>query len=191
MLSLLIVLFSLVAIISLIAIIYPLPKLHLPTRKRALLVCLIASMISGGLQSSDEEGSTASSPSSQRTTSSSSRKQAKQIMPTAITFQEVDAKFGLNSSLTELQKKEIWKSYENKCIQWTGRLEHLDTGLFGGIQIGMKHNSATFTYDVLISAPNSEKERLMQWKMGHAYTYKGRLKDWGAIIPISVDWGCH
>ena len=119
-------------------------------------------------------------------------KKAKQVAPSDITFEEVDEKFGIESSLTNLQKEEEWKSYKNKCIQWTGRLAHLDSGVFGGINIGMKHKSSTLTYDVLISAPDSQKDRLMKWKDKAAYTYKGRLKDYGEVLDIlSVDWGCH
>ena len=94
--------------------------------------------------------------------------------------------------MTDLQKEEAWKAYKNKCIEWTGSLAHLDSGVLGGFSIGMKHKSTTFTYDVLISAPDSQKDLLMTWQDGQTYTYRGKLKRYGEIMGIvSVDWGCY
>ena len=81
-----------------------------------------------------------------------------------ITFNEVHNKFSVESSLTDLQKDELWKEYKGKCVEWKGRLEYLDQGFFGGISVGFKHRNETFTYDVLVSAQKSEKENLMKWK---------------------------
>ena len=69
-----------------------------------------------------------------------------------ITFNEVHNKFSVESSLTDLQKDELWKEYKGKCVQWNGRLEYLDQGFFGGISAGFKHRNETFTYDVVTTA---------------------------------------
>ena len=108
-----------------------------------------------------------------------------------ITFNEVHNKFSIESSLTDLQKDEEWKKYKGKCVEWRGQLEYLDQGFFGGISVGFKHRNETFTYDVLVSAPKSEKENLMKWRQGTKYTYKATLRDYpGAFMPITADWGC-
>ena len=109
-----------------------------------------------------------------------------------ITFKEVNQKFGLKSKWTDLRKKEEWKEYKGKCVQWTGELAYLEQGWLGGISIGFKHLPYTLTYDVLISAPRSEKDRLMQLEQGTSYRYKATLDDYGgAILPITADWGCE
>ena len=77
-------------------------------------------------------------------------------------------------------------------MEWKGRLEYLDQGFFGGISVGFKHRSETFTYDVLVSAPKSEKENLMKWEQGTRYTYRATLQSYpGVIMPITADWGCE
>ena len=34
------------------------------------------------------------------------------------------------------------------------------------------------------------RTQLMQWRQNQYYTYKGRLEDYGTIMPIQIDWGC-
>ena len=109
-----------------------------------------------------------------------------------ITFKEIHNLFGAESKQTDLQKKERWKQYKGQCVEWTGVLAHLDEGWLSGINIGMKHLRSTFTYDVLIDAPDSERDRLMDWVIGNRYTYRATLNQYGgAIMPITADWGCE
>ena len=109
-----------------------------------------------------------------------------------ITFQEVYDKFSVKSNLTDLQKDHFWKDYEGKCVEWTGKLEYLDSGFLGGIDIGFDHGEALFTYDVLVSAPDSVKETALGWSMESVHTYRATLTGYGgAILPISADWGCE
>ena len=108
-----------------------------------------------------------------------------------ITFEEVDQKFGIGSKWTDLRKEEEWKKYKGKCVEWKGELSHLEQGWFGGLSVGFKHLPFTLTFDVLVSAPRSEKDNLMKWEKGTSYTYKATLKDYaGVILPITADWGC-
>ncbi|MCY4641424.1 MAG: hypothetical protein OXC41_01790 [Gammaproteobacteria bacterium] len=109
-----------------------------------------------------------------------------------ITFDEVNNTFGAEANLTDLQKDEMWKKYRGKCVEWTGILTHLDSGMFGGIDIGMKHLRETLTFDVLISAPKSMKEKFMSWQQNKQYTYRATLERYGGFfLPISADWGCE
>ena len=55
------------------------------------------------------------------------------VKASSISFEEVDSKFGSDSSWTNLRKKEEWKKYKGKCVEWTGKLVYLDEGWGGGI----------------------------------------------------------
>ena len=110
----------------------------------------------------------------------------------SITFEEVNDRFGVQSTLTDLQKDRQWDAFEGKCVEWTGELTSLSEGFFGGFSIQFKHLRTTFVSDVIVSAPSSEESRLLQWSEGQRYTYRGTLKRYGgAILPISIDWGCR
>ena len=109
-----------------------------------------------------------------------------------VTFEEIHELFGIDGRYsTDLQKEEAWKQYKGRCVEWTGELNHLSEGWFGGLTIGMKHLDTTLTYDVLIDAPSSLKNKLLRWHKGERYTYRGQLVAYGgAILAITVDWGC-
>lgn len=203
--NLLFVVFSLIALAALVAVIYPIPKIYLPTRKRALLVFLASSLISVGLQppSEDRNGSriarlesTAKKAPRQSTPTDTEKEEpapaTPAIVPSKITFEEVDKLFGHDSPLTDLQRDEAWKSYKNKCIQWTGTLVELDSG-FLGIKIGMQHKSKLIPgmYDVHVSAPSSQKEHFLAWRKGQQYTYQGRIKEMPTLLShLKIEWGC-
>lgn len=109
-----------------------------------------------------------------------------------ITFAEVNSKFGSDGTLTDLQKDREWEAYEGKCVEWTGELVHLDESMFGGYNIGFKHQQYTLTYDVLLDAGTESEETLLTMRQGARYTYKATLKDYGgALLPITGDFGCR
>lgn len=114
------------------------------------------------------------------------------VKVSSITFKEVNDKFGVKSSLTDLQKDKEWAKYEGKCVEWRGELAHLDKKwLFSGFDIGFKHLPNTFTYDVLLSAGKEAEAELLKLRQGTTYTYRATLESYGgAIIPISADMGC-
>ena len=108
-----------------------------------------------------------------------------------ITFEEVHRKFSPDANLTNLQKNHEWRQYKGKCVEWTGELVHMDEGFLGGIEIGFRHRRETFTFDVLVSAPESMKASLLELRQGKRYTYRATLKGYpGAIMPITADYGC-
>ena len=127
----------------------------------------------------------------QRREKKRSKEQLARTQPTDITFEEVHSKLSQNI-LTDLQKKEAWKRYRGKCVQWTGRLVHLDENESGEIEIGYKHLSSTITYDVHIIAPADMKARFFPLKKGSWYQYEGRLKSYGHLIGgIRLEYGCR
>ena len=109
------------------------------------------------------------------------------IKAISISFEEVDRRFGINSDLTDLQKKSEWKkNYKGKCVKWLGQLVYLDEDWFGGFNLGFKHKRDTFTYDVLVSTPSSYEEKLITMKNGNWYSYTIKLDDYaGVIMPIT------
>ena len=103
-----------------------------------------------------------------------------------ITFEEVNDRFGVESTLTDLQKDRQWDAFEGKCVEWTGELSSLSEGFFGGFSIQFKHLPTTFVSDVLVSATSSEESQLLQWREGQRYTYRATLKRYGgAILPTT------
>ena len=109
-----------------------------------------------------------------------------------VTFAQIDALFGVEGTLTDLQKEAQWKRYEGKCVTWTGRLADLGEGVWGGLELGFKHKRHTLTADVQVKAPDSLKSQLMTWQKGNRYTYEATLREYGgAILPITADWGCE
>ena len=52
-----------------------------------------------------------------------------------------------------------------------------------GITLGFKHLRSTFTYDVQVSAPVSEKEKFMDLRIGNRCRYRATLRDYeGALV---------
>ena len=103
-----------------------------------------------------------------------------------LAVEEVNDRFGVESTLTDLQKDRQWDAFEGKCVEWTGELSSLSEGFFGGFSIQFKHLPTTFVSDVLVSATSSEESQLLQWREGQRYTYRATLKRYGgAILPTT------
>ncbi len=102
-------------------------------------------------------------------------------------FADLDALFGVDSDLTELQKDELWKTYKGKYVRWTGEVSYIDESM-GGISVGFRHKPGTLTYDVLARFPMSEKGQLLRLKEGEIVKYTGRLDTrGGAILPYNLN----
>ncbi len=108
-----------------------------------------------------------------------------------VTFEEVSRKFGSHSGLSEAQKREEWKKYQGRCVEWAGELSYIGESFFRGLTLGFKHDPRTLTYDVLVSAPDEARGAALRMKKGEHYSYRGTLKKYGgAVLPISLSWGC-
>jgi hypothetical protein len=111
--------------------------------------------------------------------------------PPSVTFEEVSRKFGTHSPLTEAQKREEWKKYRGRCVEWAGELSYVGDSFIRGVTLGFKHDPRTLTYDVLVAAPDDARNAALRMKRGSHYTYRGTLKKYGgAVLPISMSWGC-
>ena len=111
--------------------------------------------------------------------------------PPSVSFEEVSRKFGSRSPLTEAQKREEWKKYQGHCVEWAGELSYVGDSFVRGLTLGFKHDPRTLTYDVLVAAPDDARDAALRMKKGSHYTYRGTLKKYGgAVLPISMSWGC-
>lgn len=45
-------------------------------------------------------------------------------------FQELERRFGERASLTSYQKKEEWRKYKGKTVQWRGKIENVQKAMF-------------------------------------------------------------
>ena len=190
---------TIAVLLSLVALVRPMPRIWLPTRGRAAAV-LVGALFLGSIFSAEEntgqqktvqQAAAKQEPKGQQTSAPARHVPEPEPTVSKITFTEVHNKFGAESSSTDLQKDEAWKDYKGKCVEWRGELAYLDEGFFGGLSVGFKHLPYTLTYDVLVSAPKSEKANLLKWREGTRYTYKATLRSYGTILPISADWGCE
>lgn len=176
--------------VSVVCLIKPLPKLGIPTRGRAFLGIFLAFgmfIVGGAILPEDASNSESTSANTQRAT-----QQPAGPVVSNVSFEQVNDLFGVSSNLTDLQKDARWEDFSDLCVEWTGELAYLDSGIFGGLSIGMKHRPTTFTYDVLLDAPGSQSDYFMTLQQGQSYTYRATLKNYGgAILPISADWGCE
>lgn len=106
-----------------------------------------------------------------------------------ISWEEIDAIYNVKSKKTDLQKDHFWKNYENKYVRWQGEVSDIGEGLLGGLRLSIKMNSSTFTSDLSIALKDSQKDKALQLSKGDTITFKGRLKRWGSLLPISLDKG--
>ena len=105
-----------------------------------------------------------------------------------IQWEEIDAIYNLKSTSTELQKKESWKNYEGKKVQWSGTVTSVGE-TFGTLQLQVKLNPQTLVSDVLVSLNDSSRSEAIKLKEGDTVTFQGTLEDWGTLMPITLDHG--
>lgn len=173
-------------VVAVIAFFRPFPRLGLTTRARAgslLGGAFIVSMVGAALAPPPDREHQNRPPRAATHTQ-------KQPVISALQFTHINGLFGLNGTLTELQKEHEWDAYKGQCVQWRGTLVHLEEGMWGAFTIGFKHLPHTFTYDVLVTAPRSERARLLSMQKDRVYTYTATLQEYGNILPIQADWGC-
>lgn len=105
-----------------------------------------------------------------------------------IQWEEIDKIYNLKSTSTELQKKEAWKNYKGKKVQWSGTVTSVGE-TFGTLQLQAKLNPNTLVSDVLVSLKDSSRSEAIKFKEGDMVTFQGLLDDWGTIMPVTLDHG--
>lgn len=105
-----------------------------------------------------------------------------------IQWEEIDKIYNIRSKTTELQKKESWKNYKGKKIQWMGTVSSVGE-TFGTLQLQVKMNPDTLTSDVLIKLKESSRGDAVKLQEGDSVRFQGVLDDWGSIMPVTIDHG--
>lgn len=151
-------------------------------RTRIILSVIGGIIILGRLSSHVSTSSTASSSSSGSTVTEHAPIQA------SISWDEIDAIYNVKSDNTELHKKEEWKKFKGKRVNWSGEVSSISDD-FGGLTLQIKMNRDTFSSDLLIYLKRSERAKALRLQKGDSVTFAGKLDDWGTLLPITVNDG--
>ena len=138
-----------------------------------------------------ERGEVSKQSSSQRSqsvavTSPQSSPQVAEQSP--ISWSEIDRIYNIRNEATDLQKREAWKRFEGKKVEWSGTVSEISDG-FTGLTLQVKMNNNTLTSDVLIRLKKSQRDKALQLRQGGYVEFTGRLDDWGSIMAITIDDG--
>ncbi len=109
--------------------------------------------------------------------------------PIKETCYQLSHKFGASSSLSDLQKEELWKDYQGRTFEWSLEVTEVSSDLFGGFTVQYKCSpkSSSFIQDIQIKYPDSRKQYVMQFSKGRSYTVKGRLGMSSALLGMTAD----
>lgn len=105
-----------------------------------------------------------------------------------ISWREVDSIYNLRSKNTDLQKNEEWKRFKGRRVTWSGAVSSISDG-WTGLTLQVKMNPDTFTSDLLIRLKKTEKSKALRLHQGDRVTFTGTLRDWGTLMPITLDDG--
>ena len=113
-----------------------------------------------------------------------------EIKPTIsdITFEEIEQLFGIKSKLTTLQKKELFKDYKGKWVEWTGQVRS-SSDSWGSLTMSFRHQLSTWTSDVTVYFSKSAKNALMHLEKDKRVTYQGKLDDYGELLGHTLKEG--
>lgn len=125
----------------------------------------------------------------EETTSSEPKISTQQPEILDISFYEFDSMFGMEGSLTDIQKKRVFENeYKNKYVQWKCELEDIgDT--FGSYSMSMKCKPDTFTSDMRVTLRDDQKDKAIDLRKGTYVEFRGRLKGYGELLGHRADDG--
>lgn len=106
-----------------------------------------------------------------------------------VTWHEINAIYSLSSGATDLRKDEEWKNYKGKIVKWTGRVEDIKKGFFGGVSLLVKMNPRTMTFDLSIDLKSDQATKAANLRKGETITFKAVLDSWGTLMPITLNDG--
>jgi hypothetical protein len=102
---------------------------------------------------------------------------------------QVATRFGPSSSLSDLQKEELWHSYADKSFSWDLEVVEVSSGLLGGYTVQFKcgRGSKSLIQDLQMSYPSSAKSLVMQLRKGSLYKIEGKLKTSSTLLGLTAD----
>ncbi|TLD41682.1 MAG: hypothetical protein JETT_2043 [Candidatus Jettenia ecosi] len=112
---------------------------------------------------------------------------AKEFIHTS--FEEMDKKFGRESSLSRSERNELWKKYKGKYVQWRGIVSYKGMGRVDWNRIGISHdNDKDAEVEVIFDWKMFEK--VMDVRIGRTIIYTGKLVSRPGInAPYRLDDG--
>ena len=112
----------------------------------------------------------------------------REIEISGIGWPEINAIYNLKSKNTDVQKDAAWPRFKGKRVQWSGTVaEIFET--FGNVNLHVKMNPETFTSDLIIQMRKDHRDRALAYKKDDRVAFKGTLKDWGTLMPITLSDG--
>jgi hypothetical protein len=104
-------------------------------------------------------------------------------------FEQVHGKFVSPSSrLNDQQKKEAWKTYKGKRVEWHGEVTEIRKSL-GNTSIHLRHLQTTPGADVIVNLRKDQSQRATQVQKGEILTYQGNLSLYGSLFGLTLDEG--
>jgi hypothetical protein len=109
--------------------------------------------------------------------------------PITETCLQVASKFDDSSKLSELQKTELWKSYEGREFVWSIAMVDVDEAPFGAGYIShwKCQGSRAFLSDILISSGPGWRANLLAMKKGELWEIHGRFKRTSSLFGLSAE----
>ena len=93
-----------------------------------------------------------------------------------------------DTTLTDLQRQEMFKKYKGKYITWTGEVSAISE-TWGDLTLQVKHCPDSLTTDIIITMKDNQKDKLLKLKEGDTVTYKAKLERFGTILGLSAEDG--
>ena len=100
----------------------------------------------------------------------------------------VARKFGVESGLTDLQKEQLWKSYEGKVFTWKMTVGEVSSNALSGYTVSfLCPGTSSVLSDVDVEYPARDKKAALGLRKGATYEVKGRLKRSSALLGLSAE----
>lgn len=106
-----------------------------------------------------------------------------------VTWSEINRIYNLQSNATDAQKSALWDNYKGKVVEWEGEVADIKEGFFSGYTLHIKMNRETLTSDLMIDLDDSQKNKVLSLTKGSRIQFRGKLKTWGSILPITLEEG--
>lgn len=96
-------------------------------------------------------------------------------------------KFGVGSSMSDLQKEELWKKYRGQPFKWSLEITEVSKGIFGGYMVQAKcRNSSSFVQDISVEYSEKFKDQVIQFQKGNYYTITGDFTSYNSFLGLSA-----
>jgi hypothetical protein len=105
------------------------------------------------------------------------------------TCDQLSNAIGPGSTLSDLQKEELWKRFAGRAFEWRLRVTEVSSDMFGGYTVQFKcaYNSPSLIQDIQIKYPASQKADVLQLSKGVAYDIRGILRTQSTLLGMTAD----